>query len=192
MATGFWSDIGKILEGDPTALVGVPVTEPEARGAYVGMQGRRSIARLHQLFTERGRKVPSVRTFKEWSATHKWTACARDYDARVSKAADELMADAAVERVLNVSQMLNAASSEAAEKLLQGVRALDATSLTPSGLRALAEVIERAAKMHELLEGRPTDRTEHVTKKRITDQLEEMEREIEEQMRRVKQAGTVH
>ncbi len=47
----------------------------------------------------------------------------------------------------------------------------------------------RAAKMYELLEGRATDRTDNLTRSKLDEILEEMNKEIEERLARV---PTVH
>ncbi len=51
-----------------------------------------------------------------------------------------------------------------------------------SDIRALAEVSERASKMHELLEGHATERTDGLTRGKMEALMEEMEKELEERL----------
>ncbi len=72
---------------------------------------------------------------------------------------------------------------------IDGLAKIDAASLKATDIRALAEISERASKMHELLEGRATDRTEGLTRGKLDDLLNEIQKDLEERLARVK---TVH
>ncbi len=54
-----------------------PVTEREARAAYIALEGRRSIRGLRQRFVKEGKKTPSLRTMQKWSMKHHWVRFAR-------------------------------------------------------------------------------------------------------------------
>ncbi len=58
---------GKEVNGTDAAkrnTAKAPVTEREARAAYIKMEGRRSAKRLHQKFIKGGCKIPSMRTLR--------------------------------------------------------------------------------------------------------------------------------
>ena len=72
------------------------VTEPEARAAYVTMQGRRSILAVRKRFVKERKKTPSLRTFQKWSGDHRWVALARKHDDKIVDATAAKIAKAAV------------------------------------------------------------------------------------------------
>ena len=77
-----------------------PVTEPEARAAYLAMEGRRSVERLHKNFTKGVKKTPSLRTLRSWSAKHNWVLWAKEHDEKVATGAAEVIARDATEKVI--------------------------------------------------------------------------------------------
>ncbi len=77
-----------------------PVTEPEARAAYIKMEGRRSIRGLHQRFVKEGKKPSSLRTMQKWSMKHHWVRFAREHDEKVAAGAAEKIAEAATAGVV--------------------------------------------------------------------------------------------
>ncbi len=141
-----------------------PVTEREARAAYIKMEGRRSAKRLHQKFIKEGRKTPSLRTFGKWRAKHEWIRLARQHDEKVATGAAEKIAEAATARAITRAAQFDTLATESLAKAIEGLAKIDVTALKAADIRALAEVSERAAKMHELLEGRATDRTDDLTR----------------------------
>lgn len=77
-----------------------PITEREARAAYIVCEGRRSSARLHEKFIKEGRKTPSLRTFGTWCARHDWVRLAREHDEKVATVAADKIAEAAIAGVV--------------------------------------------------------------------------------------------
>ncbi len=145
-----------------------PVTEPEARAAYVKMAGRRSVAAVRKRLGKGGRKIPSRKTLEKWCNQRQWVRLAREHDETVANGvAAEIAKDATAQAITRAAQFDTLATD----------------------IRALAEVSERAAKMYELLEGRATDRTDNLTRGKMDALMEEMEKELEERLARVK---TVH
>ncbi len=131
-----------------------PVTEPEARAAYIAMSGKRSAARLHEKFTKEGRKTPSLRTFGKWCARHEWVRLAREHDEKVATGAADRIAKAATAQVVTRAMQFDTLATETLQMAIDGLREIDVASLKATDIRARAEVSERAAKMYELLEGR--------------------------------------
>ncbi len=166
-----------------------PITEREARAAYIKMEGRRSAKRLHQKFIKEGRKTPSLRTFGKWCARHDWVRLARKHDEKVATAAAERIAEAATAGVVTRAVQFDTLATETLQMAIDGLKEIDVASLKATDIRALAEVSERASKMHELLEGRATDRTDGLTRGKMDEILEEMQRDLEERLARV---PTVH
>ncbi|MCH9052988.1 MAG: hypothetical protein IIA72_18315 [Proteobacteria bacterium] len=166
-----------------------PVTEPEARAAYIAMSGKRSAARLHEKFTEEGRKTPSLRTFGKWCARHEWVRLAREHDEKVATRVTEKIAETATAQAITRAMQFDTLATETLQMAIDGLKEIDVAGLKASDIRALAEVSERAAKMHELLEGRATDRTDNLTRRKMDKLLGEMQEELEERLARVK---TVH
>ena len=80
-------------------------------------------------------------------------------------------------------------ATETLQMAIDGLKEIDVASLKATDIRALAEVSERAAKMHELLEGRATERTDGLTRAKMDKLIEEMNQEIEERLARV---PTIH
>ncbi len=162
-----------------------PITEREARAAYIAIEGRRSTARLHEKFIKEGRKTPSLRTFGKWCARHDWVRLAREHDEKVAAAASEKIAEAATAGVVTRAAQFDTLATETLKMAIDGLKEIDAASLKATDIRALVEVSERATKMHELLEGRATDRTEGLTRGKMDKLIEEMNQEIEERLARV-------
>ena len=166
-----------------------PITEREARAAYLKMGGRRSAKRLHQKFIKGGRKTPSMRTIAKWRARHDWVQLAKEHDETVaSGVAAEIARDATAQAITRAMQF-DTLATETLQMAIDGLKEIDATGLKATDIRALAEVSERAAKMYELLEGRATDRTDNLTRAKMDALMEEMNAEIEERLARV---PTVH
>ena len=158
------------------------VTETEARAAYIAMEGRRSATGVRQMFMKEGRKVPSLRTFGKWRAKFKWRRLAAEHDAKVSAgAADQIVKDA-TEKVVTRASQFDTLATESLKKAIAGLTEIDVKGLKASDIRSLAEVTERAAKMYELLEGRATDRTDHVTRGKLDEQFDRMRKEIDERL----------
>ena len=166
-----------------------PVTEPEARAAYIAMAGKRSAVRLHEKFTKEGRKTPSLRTFGKWCARHEWVRLAREHDEKVASGVAAKIAKDATAQAITRAMQFDTLATETLQMAIDGLKEIDVAGLKVTDIRALAEVSERAAKMHELLEGRATDRTDNLTRGKMDDLMDEMKREIEERLARVK---TVH
>ncbi len=61
-----------------------PVTEREARAAYVAMEGRRSVAAVRKRLGKGGRKIPSRKTLEKWCTQHQWVRLAREHDEQVA------------------------------------------------------------------------------------------------------------
>ncbi len=166
-----------------------PVTEREARVAYIKMEGRRSAKRLRQKFIKGGCKTPSMRTIAKWRAGHNWVRLAKEHDDKVATAAAEKIAEAATAGVVTRAMQFDTLATESLVKAIEGLAKIDVASLKAADIRALAEVSERAAKMYELLEGRATERTDGLTRAKMDKLIEEMNQEIEERLARV---PTVH
>ena len=79
----------------------VPVTECEARAAYIAMSGKRSALRVRESFVKQGCKTPSLRTFDKWRAKHEWIRLAKEHDEKVATAAAEKIAEAATAGVVH-------------------------------------------------------------------------------------------
>ncbi len=166
-----------------------PVSECEARAAYIAMSGKRSAVRVRESFVKQGCKTPSLRTFDKWRAKHEWVRLAREHDEKVATAAAERIAEAATAGVVTRAVQFDTLATETLQMAIDGLKEIDVASLKATDIRALAEVSERASKMHELLEGRATDRTDGLTRGKMDEILEEMQRDLEERLARV---PTVH
>ena len=162
-----------------------PVTEREARAAYVAMEGRRSIRGLHQRFVKEGTKPSSLRTMQKWSMKHHWVRLAHEHDEKVATAAAEKIAEAATAGVVTRAMQFDTLATESLVKAIEGLAKIDVASLKAADIRALAEISERASKMYELIEGRATDRTDGLTRAKMDALLAEMQREVEERLARV-------
>ncbi len=166
-----------------------PVTECEARSAYIACEGRRSVAAVRKRLGKWGRKTWSQTTFEKWCTKHEWRRLAREHDQKVATAAAEKIAEAATAGVVTRAAQFDTLATESLRKAIEGLAKIDITALKAADIRALAEVSERAAKMCELLEGRATDRTDGMTRAKMDALLEEMTRELEERLANV---PTVH
>ncbi len=166
-----------------------PITEREARAAYIAIEGRRSTARLHEKFIKEGRKTASRRTFGKWCARHDWVRLAREHDEKVATVAADKIAEAAIAGVVTRAAQFDTLATESLRKAIEGLAKIDISALKAADIRALAEVSERAAKMYELLEGRATERTDGLTRAKMDKLIEEMNQEIEERLARV---PTIH
>ena len=166
-----------------------PVTEPEARAAYVKMAGRRSVAAVRKRLGKGGRKIPSRKTLEKWCTQRQWVRLAREHDETVASGVAAEIAKAATAGVVTRAMQFDTLATESLSKAIEGLAEIDIKALKAGDIRALAEVSERAAKMHELLEGRATERTNGLTRSKLDEILEEMNKEIEERLARV---PTVH
>ncbi len=128
-----------------------PVTEPEARAAYIKMEGRRSIRGLHQRFVKEGKKTPSLRTMQKWSMKHQWVRLAREHDEKVASGAAERIADAAtagvVTRAAQFDTLATPQLGEARDELLEAAqrlqRALDVNRRVIDGAMAAGDQLIR-------------------------------------------------
>ena len=137
----------------PSNGITPPVTEREARVAYIKMRGRRSAKRLHQKFIKGGCKTPSMRTIAKWRARHDWVRLAKEHDETVaSGVAAEIAKDATAQAVTRAVRF-DTLATESLRKAIEGLAKIDIAALKAVDIRALAEISERATKMHELLEG---------------------------------------
>ena len=165
------------------------VTEPEARAAYITMNGRRSILAVHKRFTKDGRKTPSERTFKAWSTKNRWRHHAWKHDDKVVAATTDKIAKAAVAEAVSRADLFDMVATESLKKAIVGLDNIDVKTLKASDIRSLMEVAERSIKMFELLEGRATDRTDDMTRQKLDALLDQLREEVEESLAGIK---TVH
>ena len=169
------------------------VTEPEARAAYVTMQGRRSILAVRKRFVKERKKTPSLRTFQKWSGDHRWVALARKHDDKIVDATAAKIAKAAVAEAVSRAHQFDTLATESLKMAIDGLAGIDAATLKAQDIRALAEVSERASKMFELLEGRATARADdNMTRQKMDALIDEMNEEIDERLARIRKARTVH
>ncbi len=166
-----------------------PVTEREARVAYIAMSGKRSAARVRESFVKQRCKTPSLRTFDKWRARHDWVRLAREHDEKVATRVAEKITETATAQAITRAKQFDTLATETLQMAINGLKEIDVAGLKATDIRALAEVSERAAKMYELLEGRATDRTDNLTRGKMDALLDEMQRELEEMLARV---PTVH
>ena len=166
-----------------------PVREPEARAAYVAMEGRRSALRLRESFIVGGRETPSLRTWEVWRRTRDWKRLAREHDEKVATQAANRLANAKTVSVVSRAGQFDTLATESLVKAIEGLANINVKKLKASDIRALTEVSERAAKMYELLEGRATERPDGLTRGKMDTLMAEMQKEIEERLARV---PTVH
>lgn len=166
-----------------------PVTEKEARAAFIAIEGRRSARQVREDFLAAGRKTPSDSTYDDWRAKYHWVRLAKAHDERVATVAAEKIANTAAAGVVSRAAQFDTLATESLVKAIEGLDKIDIEALKASDIRALCEVSERAAKMYELLEGRATDRTDNLTRGKMDDLMNEMKKEIEERLARV---PTVH
>ena len=162
------------------------VTEPEARSAYIAMNGRRSILGVHKRFTKGGRKTPSERTFKKWSTKNRWRYHAREHDEKVVAETTAKIAKAAVTEAVSRADRFDYLATESLNRAIAGLEKVNVEDLKVPDIRALFEVGERATKMHELLEGRATDRPDNLTREKMDVLMRQMGEEIEESLARFK------
>ncbi len=168
------------------------VTEPEARAAYIAMNGRRSILAVRKRFVKERKKTPSLRTFQTWCGKHRWVALALEHDDKVVAATTAKIAKAAVAHAVSRADQFDLVATESLKMAIAGLDNIDDKTLKVPDIRSLMEVSERATKMFELLEGRATDRTDGMTRQKMDTLMKEMEDEIDERLARVKKARTVH
>lgn len=159
-----------------------PVTEPEARSAYLAMQGRRSVERLRGQFIAASRTIPSIRTVKGWCANHEWLRLAREHDESIAAAASAELAKDSARKVVTRAGQFDQLATDSLKKALEGLEHIDTSALKATDIRALAEISERAAKMFELLEGRATERTDDMTREKMDGLIADMTGEIEERL----------
>ncbi len=167
----------------------VPVTEREARTAYIAMAGKRSAVRVRESFVKRGYKTPSLRTFDKWRARHDWVRLSREHDEKVATRVAEKITETATAQAITRAMQFDTLATETLQMAIDGLKKIDINALKVPDIRARAEVSERASKMHELLEGRATDRTEGLTRGKLDKLMEEMKKDLEEMQARV---PTVH
>ena len=169
------------------------VTEPEARAAYIALNGRRSILAVRKRFVKERKKTPSLRTFQKWSGDHRWVALARKHDDKIVDATSATIAKAAVAQAVTRAHQFDLLATESLKMAIDGLAGIDAATLKVQDIRSLVEVGERASKMFELLEGRATARTDDkMTRQKMDALMDEMNDEIDERLARVKKARTVH
>ncbi len=173
----------------PTNNAPPPVTEREARAAYIATEGRRSTRQVHETFVAAGRKTPSLSTYHTWRAQHNWVRLAKAHDKKVATGAANKIAKAAVAGVVTRAAQFDTLATESLRKAIDGLAKIKVDELKAADIRALCEVSERAAKMYELLEGRATDRTDDLTRGKMDALMEEMQKDLEERLKRV---PTVH
>ncbi len=167
-----------------------PVTEREARAAYIAFPGKRSAVRVRESFVKRGYKTPSLRTFDKWRARHDWVRLARDHDEKVATRVAEKITETATAQAITRAKQFDTLATETLQMAIDGLKEIDVAGLKATDIRALAEVSERAAKMYELLEDRATARTDSLTRGKMDKILAEMQEELEERLARV--VPTVH
>jgi len=166
-----------------------PVTECEARAAYIAMSGKRSAVRVRENFVKQGYKTPSQRTFDKWRARYEWVRLAREHDETVASGVANKIAKAATAQAITRAMQFDTLATESLNMAIDGLKEIDVASLKATDIRALAEISERAARMYELLEGRATDRTDNLTRGKMDELMEKMQKELEERLARV---PTVH
>jgi hypothetical protein len=174
----------------PTNGVMPPVTEREARAAYIKMEGRRSVAAVRKRLGKGGRKTPSRTTFEKWCTQNQWVRLAREHDEKVATAAADKIAEAAIASVVTRAAQFDTLATESLQMAIDGLKDIDVASIKATDIRNLFDVGERASKMYELLEGRATDRTDGLTRAKMDKIIEEMNKELEERLARV--FPTVH
>ncbi len=150
-----------------------PVTEREARAAYIAIEGRRSIRGLHQKFVKEGKKTPSLRTMQKWSMKHQWVRLAREHDEKVATRVAEKIAETATAQAITRAMQFDTLATETLQMAIDGLKEIDVAGLKATDIRALAEVSERAAKMYELLEDRATARTDSLTRGKMDTLMDE-------------------
>ena len=168
------------------------VTEPEARAAYIAMHGRRSVLAVRKRLAKEGRKTPSETTFKKWAAKNGWRRLALEHDDKVVAATTAKIAKAAVAEAVSRADNFDTMATESLKKALDGLKLIDVATLKTPDIRALVEISERASKMFELLEGRATDRTDHVTRAKMDELMQDMTSEIDERMAMLTKPPLVH
>ena len=174
----------------PTNDIKPPVTEREARAAYIAFEGRRSTRQVHETFVAAGRKTPSLNTYHTWRAQHHWVRLAKAHDEKVARVAGNKIAKVAAAGVVTRAMQFDTLATESLRKAIAGLAKIKVDELKAGDIRALCEVSERASKMYELLEGRATDRTDDLTRGKMDKLLGEMQEELEERLARV--FPTVH
>ncbi len=162
-----------------------PVTEPEARAAYIACEGRRSVAAVRKRLGKGGRKTPSHTTFEKWCTQHQWVRLAREHDEKVATRVADKIAETATAQAITRAMQFDTLATETLKMAIEGLAKIDVNALKAVDIRALAEVSERAAKMYELLEGRATDRTDDLTRGKVDALLAEMQKDLEERLARV-------
>ncbi len=165
------------------------VTEPEARAAYLALEGKRSARRAREVLREAGRRVPSHRQFAAWRSKHSWFRLSHEHDERVATAAGNKIARTAAAIVVTRAAQFNRLATDSLVIAIEGLANLNVEELKATDIRALTEISERAAKMYELLEGRATERPDGLTRGKMDELMGEMQKEIEERLARV---TTVH
>jgi len=105
-----------------------------------------------------------------------------------TRVADKI-AETATAQAITRAMQFDTLATETLQMAIDGLKEIDIKALKATDIRALAEISERATKMHELLEGRATDRTEGLTRGKLDDLLAEMQKDLEERLARV---PTIH
>ncbi len=106
-----------------------PVTEREARAAYIKMEGRRSIRGLHQRFVKEGKKTPSLRTMLKWSMKHQWVRLAREHDEKVATRVAEKIAETATAQAVTRAAQFDTLATESLVKAIEGLAEIDIKAL---------------------------------------------------------------
>ena len=143
-----------------------PLTEPEARAAYLAMGIERTVIGLWRHFDRHQDIVtPSQDTVWRWARNKKWTDLAKEHDdIVVAGAIEHLAADASVD-LANRARLFIAVARAGTELALLGLQRLGqhlkgnpTEMLSPTALSALVTLSVNASTQAELLDGRPTDR----------------------------------
>ena len=177
------------MKKEPTNGEALRVSEAEARAAYIALDGRRSAARVRERFVKSGRKTPSLRLFELWRGKYRWVKLAREHDEKVTVKATDRIATEQIAEIVTRATRFGSVTDKSLKLAIDALSDLDYKTLKASDVRSLVEVAERAAKMHELLEGRATERPDYITREKMDKLMDDMTREIDERRASV---PTVH
>ena len=164
-----------------------PARAIEAFEAYCALGGSRSLSKLHRHLTaappESWERVPSLRTFKEWSRQFSWSERVFAYDREVSAAVQEQAVEReAGERVDALSGLygLVGVCNDIVKRAAQDMAKIRAIS--PQDISAVANALEKSAKVIELLEGRVTERQAGELGQMSLEDVVKRRRELEKQI----------
>lgn len=182
------------MKKTPTNGEAAQVSETEARAAYIALDGRRSASRVRELFGKQGRNVPSERTFEKWRSKYRWVKLAREHDEKITTKATDKIATEQITEIVTRASEFGSVTDKALKLAVNALSEIDYKTLKASDVRSLVEVAERAAKMHELLEGRATERPDDLTRAKLDEISTQMMQEVEERLAQIRQGQqpTVH